>query len=123
MLATQCSKPAAFFFLGLDPATGELAPEAVSLDDEAASVLRGKCGEPYLVCTPFLDEHMAALNRICGPCSREIEGMRLSDNAQAYPGSECEFEVPVHARSPWGAISRLLAGLLSQAEAQSSRRV
>jgi hypothetical protein len=62
----------AVFFPGLDLAVGEFAPEAVGLDDEAASMLLGKCREPDLFRSPLPDEYVAALIRIRGPCSGEI---------------------------------------------------
>src|ERR1700730_10579809 len=52
----------------LDPATGEFAPEAVCLDNEAAAVLLGKCGKTDLLRPSFPDEHLAALIRVRGPC-------------------------------------------------------
>src|SRR6476660_4205951 len=42
----------AILFPVLDPATGEFAPEAIGLDNEAAAVLIGKCGKRDLLRPP-----------------------------------------------------------------------
>ena len=97
-------------FPRLDLAAGKFASQMVSLDDEAASMLRGKRGEPDLARPSLPDKYAAALIRVRGPCPGEVEGMRLfeKDQARQRRGGHCEFEQPIHAVSPCVAFSRVL---------------